>query len=78
MPSARRPAAGSASQRYRATDDAPSGGEWPVGIYWSPGEVRDVAADYPGADGSGARGPRPAWLVRADMPAEVRSTDGEG
>ncbi len=32
-------------------------GEWPTGIYWSPGEVRTIPSDYPGADGD-----HPKWL----------------
>lgn len=34
-------------------------GEWPPGIHWTAGEVRDVPGGYPGADG-----PLPGWLER--------------
>jgi len=41
------------TRRFRAR----ARGEWPEGVHWSPGEERDVPADWPGADGT-----PPAWL----------------
>ena len=45
---------------------APVAMEWPRGIHWSPGEVRQIPADYPGADGD-----PPEWLEEV-KPAKPR------
>lgn len=43
--------------KYEATSACPVGAEWPRGIHWSAGEVRDVPAEWPGSDET-----PPAWL----------------
>lgn len=52
------------------TYTATQAGEWPAGIYWTPGEIRTLPDGYP------APGEPPAWLLdevgaelRADAPA---------
>ena len=49
--------------RYKSTGT----GEWPVGIHWSPGEIKDVPDGYPGGDTT----PAP-WLKPAKKKAKAK------
>ena len=49
--------------KYRST----SRGEWPRGVYWMPGEVREIADSCPGADTA-----PPAWLEPVRPPKKKR------
>jgi len=51
------------------TYTATQAGEWPTGIYWTPGEIRTLPANYPVTSAP------PAWLVDASAtaPAAVAS-----
>ena len=48
--------------KYQAT----ARGEWPTGVHWSPGEIRDLDG-WPGADGD-----PPPWLKRAKAKAKAK------
>ena len=45
-------------------------GEWPIGIHWSPGEVKDVPSGYPGADTA-----PPSWLKPAKKKAKAKKKE---
>ena len=47
-------------------------GQWPVGVHWTPGEVRDVPDDYP------REGDPPPWLAPVEAKAAPEAKPPKG
>ena len=53
------------------TYQATARGEWPVGLYWDPGEIREVPPSWPGADSE-----PPEWLKPLKKTKKKTKKDG--